>query len=75
MAKIYEARIDYDALETIEVAPPQREGRWFWGVMFAVFLIAGATLGLTLATGSLSNAVQVAQAGFAADGTGDTATN
>lgn len=75
MAKIYEARIDYDALETIEVAPPQREGRWFWGVMFAVFLIAGATLGLTLATGSFSNAVQVAQAGFAADGTGDTATN
>jgi hypothetical protein len=75
MAKIYEARIDHDAVEMIEVAPPQREGRWFWGVMFAVFLIAGATLGLSLATGSLGNAVEVAQASFAADGTGDTATN
>lgn len=75
MAKIYEARIDYDAVEGIEVAPPKREGGWFWGVLFAVFLIAGATLGLTLATGSLSNAVEVAQASFAADGMGDTATN
>jgi hypothetical protein len=75
MAKIYEARIDYDALEDIEVAPPKREGRWFWGAMFAVFLIAGATVGLSLATGSLGNAVEVAQASFAADGMGDTATN
>jgi len=75
MAKIYEARIDHDAVELIEVAPPQREGRWVWGVLFAVFLIAGATLGLTLATGSFSNAVEVAQAGFAGEGMGDTATN
>lgn len=75
MAKIYEARIDHDALETIEVAPPQRDGRWFWGAMFSVFVVAGATLGLTLATGSLRNAVEVAQASFAADGTSDATTN
>jgi len=75
MAKIYEARIDHDALEGIEVAPPKREGRWVWGLLFVVLLVAGATLGLTLATGSLSNAVEVAQASFAADGMGDTATN
>ena len=75
MAKIYEAHIDYEAVEGIEVAPPKREGKIFWGALFAVFLIAGATLGVTLATGSFSNAVEVAQASFAADGMGDTATN
>ncbi len=75
MAKIYEARIDHDALESIEVAPPRREGAWVWALLFAAFLVTGATLGLSLATGSFSNAVEVAQAGFASDGTGDTATN
>lgn len=77
MAKIYEARIDVDdpVGGIIEVAPPRREGRWIWGLVFAVFLIGGATLGLTLATGSFTNAVQVAQAGFATDGTSETATN
>ncbi|MCX7359375.1 MAG: hypothetical protein NT015_14695 [Alphaproteobacteria bacterium] len=75
MAKIYEARIDHDALESIEVAPPRREGGWIWALLFVAFLVSGATLGLSLATGSLSNAVEVAQASFAADGTGETATN
>jgi len=75
MAKIYEARIDHDAVELIEVAPPRREGQWLWGLLFVVFLVSGAALGLSLATGSLSNAVEVAQASFAADGTGETATN
>ena len=75
MAKIYEARIDQDALEGIEVAPPKREGRWVWGLLFVVLLGAGVILGLTLATGSLSNAIEVTQASFAADGMGDTATN
>jgi hypothetical protein len=74
MAKIYEARIDHDAVEVIEVAPPRREGGWIWAIVFAVFLIGGATLGLTLATGSFSNAVEVAQ-NFANDGTSETATN
>jgi hypothetical protein len=75
MAKIYEAHIDHDAVQGIEVAPPKREGGWVWGALFAVFLVAGATLGLTLATGSFSNAVEVAQAGFATDAMSDTATN
>jgi hypothetical protein len=75
MAKIYEARIDHDALEGIEAAPPKREGRWVWGLLFVVLLGAGVTSGLTLATGSLLNAIEVAQASFAADGMGDTATN
>ncbi len=75
MAKIYEARIDHDALEAIEVAPPTREGGWLWGLLFVVFMISGAAVGLTLATGSFSNAVQVAQSGFASSETGDTATN
>ena len=75
MAKIYEARIDHDALEAIEIAPPKREGGWLWGLLLVAFLIGGAAVGLTLATGSLSNAVQVAQNGFAANETGDTATN
>lgn len=75
MAKIYEARIDHDALESIEVAPPRREGGWIWALVFAAFLVTGVTLGLSLATGSFSNAIEVAQAGFASDGTGDTATN
>ncbi|MEQ1819524.1 MAG: hypothetical protein ABL871_13020 [Terricaulis sp.] len=75
MAKIYEARIDHDALEGIEVAPPRREGAWIWALVFVVFVVSGAALGLSLATGSFSNAVEVAQAGFASDGTGDTATN
>ena len=75
MAKICEARIDQDAVQGIEVAPPKREGGWVWALVFAVFLVSGAALGLSLATGSLSNAVEVAQAGFAGDGTGETATN
>ncbi len=75
MAKIYEAHIDHDALEGIEVAPPKREGQWVWGLLFVVLLGAGVTLGLTLATGSLSNAIEVAQASFASDGMGGTATN
>ena len=75
MAKIYEARIDYDAVEGIEVAPPKREGGWVWALVFVVFLVSGAALGLSLATGSLSNAVEIAQNSFSADGMGDTATN
>ncbi|MBL8546901.1 MAG: hypothetical protein JNL81_10580 [Hyphomonadaceae bacterium] len=75
MAKIHEARIDHDAIGLIEVAPPRREGAWIWALVFVVFLVSGAALGLSLATGSLPNAVEVAQAGFAADGTGETATN
>jgi hypothetical protein len=75
MAKIYVARIDHDALDGIEVAPPRRDGGWAWAVVFVVFLVSGAALGLSLATGSLSNALDVAQAGFATDGTGETATN
>ena len=75
MAKIYEARIDYDAVEGIEVAPPKREGGWVWALVFVVFLVSGAALGLSLATGSLSNAVEIAQNSFSADGMGDTPTN
>ena len=75
MARIYEARIDHDALEDIEVAPPGRERGWVWALVFAVFLISGAALGLSLATGSLSNAVEIAQNGFATDGIGETAAN
>lgn len=74
MAKIYEARIDHDQVELIEIAPPRSEGGWIWGIVFAAFLIGGATLGLSLATGSFSNAVEVAQ-NFATDGTSDTSTN
>ncbi|MEZ5959298.1 MAG: hypothetical protein R3C30_02570 [Hyphomonadaceae bacterium] len=75
MAKIYEAQINYDAADGIVVTPVKRGGGWAWGVLFAVFLVVGVTLGLALATGSLSNAIEVAQAGFAADGMSDTATN
>ena len=75
MAKIYEARIDHDEVDAIEVAPPTREGGWIWGLLLVAFLVTGATVGLTMATGSFSNAVQVAQNGFATNETGDTATN
>lgn len=77
MAKIYEARIDVDEPVggIINVAPPRREDGWIWALVFVVFLVSGAALGLSLATGSLANAVEVAQASFAADGTGETATN
>jgi hypothetical protein len=75
MAKICEARIDHDAVDGIEVAPPAREGRWVWALLFLVFLVGGAAFGLSLATGSLSNAVEITQASFAADGTSETAAN
>lgn len=75
MARIYEARVNHDDLEDIEIGPPKRDGVWIWALVFAVFLIGGATLGLTLATGSFSNAIGFAQANLAADGTGETATN
>ncbi len=40
MAKIYEARIDHDAVDAIEVAPAPSRGRWFWGALFVAFVVA-----------------------------------
>ncbi len=75
MAKIYETRIDHDALDRIEVDPPSSRWRWLWGAVFVAFLMIGAVTGLTLATGSFSDAAEVAQNGFAANPTGELATN
>ncbi len=75
MAKIYEAHIDHDALDAIEIAPATPRGRWLWGALFAAFMVAGVAAGLTLATGSFSNAVEAAQNGFASNETGELATN
>lgn len=78
MAKIVEAPVEdgellYSDGERILILPPRREGQWAWALLFAFFLVAGAATGLTLASGSLTNAVQVTQNAF--DGTSETATN
>ncbi|MEZ5972274.1 MAG: hypothetical protein R3C31_10740 [Hyphomonadaceae bacterium] len=75
MAKIYEAHVDHDAVGRIAVAPPKREDRWIWGLLFVVFLVSGVVLGVSLATGSLSNTIELAQATFAAEESSETATN
>jgi len=75
MAKIYEAHIDHDALDAIEVAPATSHGGWLWGALFVAFMAVGIATGLTLASGSFSNAVEVAQNGFATTETGELATN
>jgi uncharacterized membrane protein len=78
MAKIAETQFEsaqLDDVRAIEIVPPKRESGWVWALVFAVLLIGGVGMGLTLATGSLGNAIEVTQTALATDGTSETATN